>query len=137
MTADDQDRYVRDQGYNSLKDLLAHICAWWQTALNVIETTRTGTAFQQDWKDDNEYNARVIQRYKNETLEQVEEDFNNTLEQIGGVIAELSDEEMQYPTIQQWLTDTVMVHYQQHELPGDPQIPAEQHNQTTRTETAQ
>jgi hypothetical protein len=137
MTTDDQDHYVHDQGYNSLKDLLAHICAWWQTALNVIETTRNGGAFQQNWKDDDEYNARVIQRYQNETLEQVEEDFDNSLEQIGGVIAELSDEEMQNPTIQRWLLDTVIVHYQKHEPPGDPQIPAEQHTQTTRPETTQ
>jgi hypothetical protein len=135
MTTADQDQYVRDQGYNSLKDLLAHICAWWQTALQAIQATRGRETFQQDWKDDDEYNARVIQRYQNETLEQVEEDFDNTLEQIGGVIAELSEADMQNPTIQQWLLDTVIVHYQQHEPPGDPQVPAEQHNQTARPET--
>lgn len=135
MTTDDVDRYVREQGYNSLKDLLAHICAWWQTALSAIQAARSGETFQQGWQDDDDYNAQVIQRYQNETLEQVEEDFDNTLQQIGGVIAELSDEELQNPEIEQWLLDTVIVHYQQHEPPGDPQVPAKQHNQTAYPET--
>lgn len=126
----DQQRYTQQQGYASLKNLLGHITAWNQKTLEVVPLLARGERFNRDWKDDDDFNARAVEHYRNRTLEQVKEEFENARTALAGMIAELPVDVINNPDVYRWLYATVFTHYQEHEPPGDPQIAAEQHGVT-------
>lgn len=61
---------------------------------------------------------------RQQTYEQVEEDFENTRDEIAGLVAELSDAAFANPQIDDALYGEIVSHYQQHAPPGDPQFPS-------------
>ena len=130
LTEADQQRYAQQRGYASLKDLLAHITAWNQKTLEVVPILAQGERFNRDWKDDDDFNARAVERVRNQTFEQAKEDFENTRTALAGMIAELPVDAINNPEVYRWLYATVMTHYEEHEPPGDPQVSAEQHGVT-------
>ena len=130
LTEEEQTAFARQQGYQNLRDFLAHICAWLAKGLEVIPVLAQGSPYQQDWVDDDDFNARAVARYQNQTLEQVEEDFENLRTDFTALITELSDETLNHPDIYEWVYANAVQHYQQHIPPGDPQVPAEQYGGT-------
>jgi len=130
LTEADRQRYAQQQGYASLKDLLAHVTAWNQKALEVIPVLARGERFERDWKDDDDFNARAVERVRNQTFEQVKEEFENARTALAGMIAELPVDAINNSEVYRWLYATVVTHYEEHEPPGDPQVAAEQHGVT-------
>jgi hypothetical protein len=127
LTEEDQQRYARQEGYASLKDLLAHITAWMQKSLEVVPMVARGEPYNPEWEDDDDFNARAVELARDQTLDQAKEDFENTRTALAGMIAELPADVINHPNVYNWLHGSIILHYQEHEPPGDPQVPAEQH----------
>jgi hypothetical protein len=127
LTDEDRARYAQHQGYANLKDVVAHITAWMQKTIEVVSSLQRGERFERDWANEAEFNARAVEQARNQTYEQVAQDFENARTGLAGLIAELPVDAVSNPLIYDWLYETIITHYREHEPPGDPQIPAEQH----------
>ncbi|MBI5667842.1 MAG: ClbS/DfsB family four-helix bundle protein [Chloroflexi bacterium] len=127
LTMEDRQQYARRNGYDSLKDLLAHLTAWMQEARRAIAQLSRGERYHRDWSSEDAFNARAVELARNQTLDQVKADFETARTALAGLIAELPVEAVSQPVIYNWLYETIITHYRDHEPPGDPQVPAEQH----------
>lgn len=107
----EQHAFAQAQDFNSVRDLLAHIAAWWRTALEAVAAARSGYTFARDWDDDDAFNALAVVAASSRTPEAVAKDFEQMRAAIGGLIAELLPEAFDHPDVAHWLYETVIVHY--------------------------
>jgi hypothetical protein len=117
MSDDVRSRYVQEQGFANLKDLLVHIGGWWRAALEAVQAIRTGNRYVPTWETDAEFEQRGIEAYREVSLEQVERELEDTRSEVSRVIQSLSTEEINNREIYLWLYRTVVQQYDEHILP--------------------
>ncbi len=131
---DEQQRYARQQGYPSLKAVLAHIDDWWEETLRVVPIWAKGDSPQFDYEDFDTFETRAMARHHDQTLAQVEQDFDNLRGQVAAMIAELPEEAFSDPQIADWLDRVIVTHYRQHAPSADPQIPSAKYEKVYKNE---
>lgn len=123
IPVDEREAFAQEHGYPSTKELIAHIAGWWHEAIQNVSEIMAGKQPTPDYKSDDEFNARIIENARNRTYEEVEEDFENTREEIAGLVAELPDVAFDNPQIYDELYGEIVAHYRAHNPPGDLQFP--------------
>ena len=100
----------------SVKDVLAHLCAWhglietWYiegTAGNKPEMPAPGYT----WKTTPQLNERIFQDHKNESLDLVFQNVKNSHSKVQGIIQKHSDEELFTKKLYPWTGSTSMGSY--------------------------
>ncbi len=127
LTEEDQARYARAEGYNDIKELIAHLSLRLQQLLDVIPALAEGEAVTIPDEDANASHARAVESARDQTLEQVAADFNSLQDAVAGMLGDLPDTAFERAPTYDWLYRTLIEHYQAHEPPGEPQNPAAQH----------
>ena len=130
----DQKRYAQQQGFSSLKDVLAHINDWWEETLRVVPLWARGEAPQFDYDDYDTFETRAMARHHDQNLAQIEQDFENLRGQVAALIAELPETAFANPQITAWLYRVIIAHYQKHEPAAEAQIPAAKHQDVYKNE---
>lgn len=59
---DEQAHFAQQQGYARPQDLLAHLGAWMEESLRVIPFFQRDQRPPRDYKNDDEFNARAVER---------------------------------------------------------------------------
>src|SRR5512136_2943727 len=72
LPEDEQLRFVQQQGYARPQDLLAHLGAWMEESLRVMPYLRRDEKPPRDYRDDDEFNARAVQRFAGQSWATVE-----------------------------------------------------------------
>ncbi len=124
LTEADQQRYAEEQGFESLKDVLAHINDWWRETLRVVPVWARGESPEFDYEDFDAFKAQSLERHANVNLAQTQQDFENLRGQVAALVAELPEAAFSNPQIAPWLYRVIVTHYRVHEPDADPQIPA-------------
>jgi hypothetical protein len=124
LTDEEQLVYARAHGFNGVRELLAHLCAQLANVLNSITGRIDSFSYVPD-----PTSPAVRGDFVNQTLEQLEEDFEQLWTGVAGVIGDLPNGAFDDPEVYNWLYTTVVEQYLAFEPPGDPQTPAEQHSQ--------
>jgi hypothetical protein len=118
IPVEEREVLAQKQGYPGSKELIAHISDWWREAIRIVKAAMAG---QQPYLDDAspaDFNAHIIQNTDQRTYEQIEEDFENTREEIAALIAELSDAAFATPQIYDELYAEIVTRYHHYALPG-------------------
>jgi hypothetical protein len=125
LPEEDQAAVARAQGFDTIKDLIAHLCATFQRTLDLVPKLASGSTPEDATHDEVALSADALQRYRAQPLDQVMEAFDSLWAAVGGMIRDLPDEAYRNPMVYDWLYYTVVTHYDEHTPPGDPQTPAE------------
>jgi len=64
LPKDEQERRVEAAGYESLRDMLAHILAWWDEGMGIIHAVAEDRPFERRKYDFDAFNAEAAARYK-------------------------------------------------------------------------
>ncbi|HSR19362.1 MAG TPA: hypothetical protein VLL49_00475 [Anaerolineales bacterium] len=112
LTAAKRSAFLRKQGFGRFQDLLAHILAWWEKGIAVIESSAGEDPGEVD--DVDAFNALAVAASEQRPAADVEAHF----EQARLTIAELTDmlpeDVLRQPNIQSWLRADVIDHYYEH-----------------------
>ncbi len=86
----------------SIKDVLAHLADWEAHMPVWLEAARCGQPVDEieaglNWKQFEEFNQRIYQRHKDQSLEEVLAYFHNTHRQFMDMVAAMPEEEMLQP----------------------------------------
>jgi hypothetical protein len=130
----DQQRYAQQQGFASLKEVLAHINDWWEETLRIVPVWAKGESPTFDYEDYDTFETRSMARHRDQNLAQIEQDFENLRGQVAALIAELPESAFANPQIATLLYRVIIVHYQKHEPDAEAQIPAAKHQGVYKNE---
>ena len=114
---DKQAHFAQQQGYARPQDLLAHLGAWMEESLRVIPFFQRDEKPPRDYRNDDEFNARAVERFRDWPRAQVEDWFEQQRLALKAMIARLPDDALDNKRIYRWLVGTIIDHYDEHPLP--------------------
>ncbi len=118
LSKDEQTRFAQQQGYAYPQDLLAHLGAWMEETLRVIAYLQRDEKPPRSYNNDDEFNARAVQRFADRSRADVEAWYEQQRVALKQLIEQLSDEDLDQPRVYRWLVGTIAEHYDEHSLPA-------------------
>jgi hypothetical protein len=114
LAKDEQDKRVRQMGYESLRDLLAHILAWWEEGMGVIRAIAEERPFERKKYDFDLFNAEAVAKYK--PWEEVEfmSYFEQTRQKIAEDLKSINETVFENRRVRGWLRAIILHHAREH-----------------------
>jgi hypothetical protein len=114
LPADEKNKRVKEQGYESLHDLLAHVIAWWDEGLEVVLATAEGRELSRKTYDDDAFNAEAVSRYKAWSEAEFLARFESTRRKMEASLKSLPEAAFENRRVARWLYGIVIVHAREH-----------------------
>ncbi|MCI0554321.1 MAG: ClbS/DfsB family four-helix bundle protein [Anaerolineae bacterium] len=122
LPEDEQVRRVNEQGYESFRDMLAHILAWWDEGMRIILAIAEERPFERKKYDFDVFNAEAVARYKSwdeaefmahfeKTRQKMESDLKRCPERVEGSMNEAVFENRR---VKSWIRGIVILHAREH-----------------------
>jgi len=116
LTPDQQKSYLIAQGYQRFPDLLAHVTAWWERGMQLIEQYRVDAAFSAPPVEVDEFNAKAVNGVLGKDTERVRQAFEDARLSFLKLVAELDGRDQQDERIVRQLEMEIIGHYQEHRI---------------------
>ena len=116
LSAVEQQQYLALQGYRRLGDLLAHVAAWWQRGMLLINVYQSNSSFQPPDVDVDDFNAEAVESVKFLSDAEVISHFEAVRRQMLEMVKGLTEVDLQSDMIKRQLDMDVVGHYQEHLL---------------------
>ena len=116
MPLEDQVEFMQRQGYASFKDLIAHIIAWWDFAMQMIEVKKHDVDYFFPDINVDEFNAKAVEGAKDFSEEQVLQQFEQTRLKFIEYIQLLKDDQIKQPNIAKQLEIDLFGHLLEHAI---------------------
>jgi len=114
LSAEQQAAFLGKQGFERFRDLLAHIIAWWEQGIAVIEASSSDNPCEVENVD--AFNAQAVERFKPLEEGQVRARFEDTRLTLASLIDMLPDDVLRKPNVRSWLRADVIEHYYEHAI---------------------
>lgn len=111
-----QAEFLKQQGYATLADLLAHIVAWWQDGHAMVLRMRADPALQNPNYDVDVFNAQAVARFAGPGQAKMIELFETERSGMAALVESLSDTELADERINTRLYYEIVSHSQEHAL---------------------
>lgn len=112
--------YLVEQGYERLRDLLAHATAWGEETLGVVPVLLRGGEIQR--YDDRAFNAQAIARFSQYSCADVERRFTQAYAALARLLAFLPEDALAQADVCDWLATTIVEHFNEHRPPNMPRL---------------
>jgi hypothetical protein len=114
LSPEAQAAFLKKQGYQRLADLLAHIVAWWEVGLRVIENIRSDPDARQPEIDVDIFNAKVVEKVRNATDGEVIQSFEKMRRKFVDCVTNLSEDDFQNEKIVNQIKMELINHLEDH-----------------------
>jgi hypothetical protein len=116
LAAPEQQAYLKRQGYDSFKDLLAHIISWWQDGAENIALMRENPALPPKDYDVDSFNAQAVARFHDRLEPEVVRTYQSQCQRMLDLVRSLPDAELYHEHINARLYYEIIMHWKEHEL---------------------
>ncbi|MDQ3005106.1 MAG: ClbS/DfsB family four-helix bundle protein [Chloroflexota bacterium] len=114
LRADEQATRMKMLGYESFRDLLAHILAWWDEGMQVILAMAEGRAFERRKYDFDVFNAEAVAKYRTWDEAEFLSQFEETRQKMGSDLRSMDEALFQNPRVRSWIRGILISHAREH-----------------------
>lgn len=114
LTEGEQKRRLRETGYGSLRDLLAHILAWWDEGMGVILSIAEERPFERKRYDFDVFNAEAVVKYGSWKEADFMAHFERTRQKVSADLESLHESVFENRRVQAWLRAVILNHAREH-----------------------
>jgi hypothetical protein len=114
LSEEEQKRRLRETGYESLRDLLAHILAWWEEGMGVILAVAKERPFERKRYDFDVFNAEAVARYRSWEEADFIDHFERTRQKVSTDLKSLNESVFENRRVQAWLRAVIRNHAREH-----------------------
>jgi hypothetical protein len=114
LPVDEQTKRVDEQGYESFRDMLAHILAWWEEGMGIIRAIAEERPFERKKYDFDVFNAEAVYRYKSWDEAEFMAHFEKTRQQMESDLKSMSEEVFENRRVKAWIREVVTHHAREH-----------------------
>ena len=114
LPKEEQDRRLHAMGYDSLRDMLAHILGWWEEGMGVIRLIAEDRPFERKKYDFDAFNAEAVAKYKAWDEPVFMHHFERTRRQIAADLASMDSAVFENRRVHGWLRAVVTHHAREH-----------------------
>lgn len=114
LPAEEQAAVLARQGYPSFRELLAHICGWWEECLSIVNSILDNEEQPGREYDVDAFNAESIARYLPWEEDELIAHFENLRNGLIDLVFDLPDGPLENDRIAAWIDACVVHHYHEH-----------------------
>lgn len=114
LPKEEQEKRVRKQGYESFRDMLSHILAWWEEGMDIIHAIAEDRPFERKKYDFDIFNAEAVAKYKPWQEDEFMAHFEKTRQQMGTDLGSMNDAVFENRRVRSWLNGIVVAHAREH-----------------------
>jgi DinB family protein len=114
LGAEEQKAFLEKHGFARFRDLLAHIIAWWDRVLLVVNEVAKDPDYQPPSVDVDAYNAEAVEVFGRLDEAAVSKRFESTRDALIKLLINLSEDTYNHKRVQAWLRSDVIEHYFDH-----------------------
>ena len=112
----EQTKRVHKNGYATLRDLLAHVLAWWEEGMSIIMAIAEERAFERKKYDFDAFNAVAVEKYKSWDETAFMAYFESTRQKMEADLRSMEDSLFDNRRVKNWLNGIVFLHAREHLL---------------------
>ena len=114
LPEEEQKKRLREMGYESLRDLLAHILAWWDEGMGIIRLIAEGRPFERRKYDFDAFNAEAVATYKLGDEAEFLAHFESTRQKVAADLGSMNEAVFENRRVRAWLHGVVLHHAREH-----------------------
>lgn len=114
LSAEEQARRVNEQGYESFRDMLAHILAWWEEGTGIILAIAEERPFERRKYDFDVFNAEAVARYKLWNEAEFMAHFEETRQKMESDLKSMNEAVFENRRVKAWIRAVVTHHAREH-----------------------
>ena len=108
------EKRVRDMGYEQLRDVLAHVLAWWEEGLGVILAIAHEREYERKKYDYDVFNAEAVAKYKDWDAEEFKTHFEKTRQKAAAEIRLVNEAVFENRRVRSWANGIFIHHAREH-----------------------
>lgn len=116
LPAAEQQLRLRKTGYGSLRDLLAHILAWWEEGMGIILSVAEGRELERKKYDFDAFNAEAVARYRSWEESEFIAHFENVRRKTAAGLGSIPEAAFENRRVKSWLNGVIFNHAREHLL---------------------
>ena len=116
LPIDEQIKRVKEQGYESLHDMLAHILAWWEEGLGIIHAIAEDRPFERKKYDFDVFNADAVARYGSWDEGEFMAHFEQTRQKMESYLKSMNEAVFENRRVKAWVRAVVTHHAREHSV---------------------
>jgi hypothetical protein len=114
LSKEEQNKRVAATGYESFRDLLAHILAWWDEGMGIILAVAEERPFERRKYDFAAFNAEAVAKYKPWDEAGFMAHFEKTRQKMGADLKSLNETAFEHRRVKAWLDAVILHHAREH-----------------------
>lgn len=114
LLIDEQTKRVKEQGYESLRDILAHILAWWEEGMGILRAIAEERPFERKKYDFDVFNAEAVHRYKSWDEAEFMAHFENTRQKMESDLKSMDEALFENRRVKAWIRAVITHHAREH-----------------------
>jgi hypothetical protein len=114
LPEEEQKQRVNQMGFESLRDMLAHILAWWEEGMGIILSIAEDRPFERKKYDFDLFNADAIAKYKPWDEAEFMTHFEKTRQKMGADLRSLNETAFENRRVRAWLRGVILHHAREH-----------------------
>lgn len=114
LPKDEQEKRVKEQGYERFRDMLAHILAWWEDGMDIIIAIAEERPFERKKYDFDAFNAEAVAKYKDWDEAEFMAHFEKTRQKMGADLRSMNEAVFKNRRVRTWLHGIIHHHAREH-----------------------
>jgi hypothetical protein len=114
LSKEEQNQRVTAMGYESFRDLLAHILAWWEEGMSIILATAEEHPFERKKYDFDAFNAEAVAKYKSWDETEFIAYFEQTRQKMAADLKSINEAVFKNRRVQAWIRGVITHHAREH-----------------------
>lgn len=114
LPLDEQERRVKETGYERFRDVLAHVLAWWEEAMEIVSAIAEDRPFERKKYDFDAFNADAVTKYKDWDEAEFLATFEKMRQKMEADLKSMNEAVFESRRVQAWLYAVIYHHAREH-----------------------
>ena len=114
LPKDEQEKRVKEMGYESFRDMLAHILGWWEEGMGIILAIAENREYERRKYDFDVFNAEAVAKYKTWDEREFMAHFERTRQKMGSDLKSMNEAAYENRRVKTWLHGIIFHHAREH-----------------------
>ncbi|HAV78272.1 MAG TPA: hypothetical protein DCX53_13065 [Anaerolineae bacterium] len=110
--------FLAGQGFDTFRDLIAHVIGWWEEGARIISGIMDSPAFTWESQETDAFNAVLTRKYSSWSDKDLFSHYTTVRLAMIDLTADLPEDAFLNEDIEGWLKDDVVDHYDDHPIPA-------------------
>ena len=110
----EQEKRVKDMGYEQFRDMLAHILAWWDEGMDIILAIAQEREYERKKYDFDVFNAEAVAKFKLVDEAAFLNQFEKTRQKMGADLGSMNEAVFENRRVKSWVNGIVLHHAREH-----------------------